>query len=94
MDKGIGPEEVSKRAGTDEIDDTGLEVDLNGSRDVFFVGCFGKVDIDFIKDMGIVGNGFTTLVKTVFLEDVLPKSSTDLVAGLADYKYLSALFRA
>lgn len=46
VDKGIGPEEVSKRAGTDEIDDTGLEVDLNGSRDVFFVGCFGKVDID------------------------------------------------
>lgn len=46
VNKGIGPEEVGEGAGTDEIDDTGLEVDLDGSRDVFFVGCLGKVDID------------------------------------------------
>lgn len=46
VNKGVGPEEVGKRAGTDEVDNSGLEIDLDGSGDVFLVGCFGKVDVD------------------------------------------------
>lgn len=46
VNKGVGPEEVGKRAGTNEVDNSGLEIDLDGSWDVFLVGCFGKVDVD------------------------------------------------
>ena len=47
MDECIRSVEVGKRSRPDQVDYSGFQIDLNGSWDIFVVGCFGEVDIDY-----------------------------------------------
>jgi hypothetical protein len=46
MNECIRSIEVGERSGPNQVDYSGFQIDLNGSRDVFVIGCFGEVDID------------------------------------------------
>lgn len=43
--KRVGSKEVGVRAGSDEVEHAGFEVDLNRAGDIFRIGGFGKVDV-------------------------------------------------
>jgi len=47
MNECIWSVEVGERSGPNQVDYSGFQVDLYGSRDVFVIGCFGEVDIDY-----------------------------------------------
>lgn len=75
VDEGVGAEEVGEGARADEVDDSGLQVDLDRAGDELLVAGLAEVDADWMSvtaDQYIPSRSALTLVELlVIVADVL-----------------------
>ena len=79
-------EELSVGAGSDLIDDGGLEIEEDGARDVLASTSLGEEGVESIiaTTDGLVGWHLTVWLDTVLEAEELPAGVTDLDTGLTD----------
>jgi len=85
-DKVVWSEDLAEWAGSDRVHSAWLEVDEDGSRDVFTAGGLIIVDVDSLElevRVAVVGSGW---VDSVLVGDDLPELGSDLVTALAGLK--------
>jgi len=85
-DKVVWSEDLAEWAGSDRVHGAWLEVDEDGSRDVFTAGGLIIVDVDSLElevRVAVVGSGW---VDSVLVGDDLPELGSDLVTALAGLK--------
>jgi len=79
-------EELTVGTGTDLIDDGGLQVDEDGTRDVLSGTSLGEEGVESIiaTTDGLIGGHLTIGLDTVFQTKQLPAGVSDLDTGLTD----------
>ena len=85
-DELLGVEQLSVGAGTDLIDDGGLEIEEDGAGDVLASTSLGEEGVESVVATtdGLIGGHLTVRLNTVLEAEELPAGVTDLDTGLTD----------
>jgi len=85
-DELLGMEQLSVGAGTDLIDDGGLEIEEDGAGDVLASTSLGEEGVESVVATtdGLIGGHLTVRLDSVLEAEELPAGVTDLDTGLTD----------
>jgi hypothetical protein len=83
-DEVIGFEELAVLAAFDVVDDSGLEVHQDGTRDILPASSLIEVDVDLVELEIRIAAVSTGAIDAVLLGDDLPELGTDLVTALSN----------
>jgi hypothetical protein len=81
-DKVVGAEDLTERTGSNGVHGSGLEIDKDGTWDVFATSGFIVVHIDSLELKIAVSVVGTSWVNAMFVGDDFPELGTDLVTAL------------